>query len=360
MQIPSRWLVALFCTAVLGLAAAAAARALPYHGAQDRDVLSGEITRQFESHYDRVFPVRTLGTNVWAALQFGLFGEGRPGVVVGDSGWLYTEEEFVTEVGAAAALDRHLASIRQVRQQLAAAGTELLVVLIPAKARLYPEYRGEHQPSSIHRDLYVDARQALLDQQVQVPDLLQALRRCKQQAPVFLRTDTHWTPAGARCAAEAVATAEPYPRGVRQYRTALTGSVDHPGDLLQFLPLSPYFDHLLPPVDRLARASTVEAQAEAEADLFSEASAPPLTLIGTSYSADERWNFAGALRQAGQEDVLNLAASGQGPFAPMRDYLRTLPATPPRLVVWEIPERYLPMRVRAGGTTELAGLSPKP
>lgn len=358
MQISSRWLVALFCAAVLGLAAAAAVRALPYHGAQGRDLLSGDIARQFESHYDRVFPVRTLGTNVWAALQFGLFGEGRPGVVVGEGGWLYTEEEFVTEAGAAAALDRHLASIQQVRQQLATAGTELLVVLIPAKARVYPEYRGEHRPSSVHRDLYADARQALLARRVVAPDLLQVMRRCKQQTPVFLRTDTHWTPAGARCVAETVTSAEPYPRGDRQYRTEVVEIVDHRGDLLQFLPLSPYFDHLLPLADRLAHPNTVEVQAAA--DLFGDARTPPLTLIGTSYSADDRWNFAGALRQAGREDVLNLATSGQGPFAPMQAYLTSPPAVPPRLMVWEIPERYLPMPGLAPGASELAGRKATP
>ena len=45
----------------------------------------------------------------------------------------------------------------------------------------------------------------------------------------------------------------------------------------------------------------------------------PVTLVGTSYSADERWNFTGALQTALGADVLNLATEGRGPLPPMRE-----------------------------------------
>jgi alginate O-acetyltransferase complex protein AlgJ len=50
-----------------------------------------------------------------------------------------------------------------------------------------------------------------------------------------------------------------------------------------------------------------------------------------------------ALEIALGRDVLNVAAEGKGPFQPMSDYLRsdTFKSTPPKLVVWEIPERFV-------------------
>ncbi|MGA4816040.1 alginate O-acetyltransferase AlgX-related protein [Pseudomonas aeruginosa] len=49
---------------------------------------------RLEAHYDKEFPIKRLGTNLWAALDYTLFHEGRPGVVIGKDGWLFTDEEF--------------------------------------------------------------------------------------------------------------------------------------------------------------------------------------------------------------------------------------------------------------------------
>ena len=70
-----------------------------------------------------------------------------------------------------------------------------------------------------------------------------------------------------------------------------------------------------------------------------------MALVGTSYSADERWNFAGALRQALGSDLVNFAEDGRGPLLPMLKFLQSddFKNAPPRLVIWEFPERYLPI-----------------
>ncbi len=109
---------------------------------------------------------------------------------------------------------------------------------------------------------------------------------------------------------------------------------------MQFLPLAPYFAVLMPRPDLLTTTST-QTQG---ADLFGDAPMPGVTLVGTSYSADTRWNFDGALRQSLSEDVLNLAQAGHGPFEPMLAYLaQPQDAQAPRRLIWEIPERYLPV-----------------
>lgn len=335
----------LFAALVLGVAAAAASRAMPFRLPAQADWLDGRLAKAFESHYDAHFPGRTLGTNLWAAIDYLLFDEGRAGVVVGRDGWLYTDEEFKAYADGPATVATHLALIPWVRDELARQGTKLVVAVVPSKARVYPEHLGSRRPAALHQGLYAQAQQALRDAGIAAPDLLRALADCKRAQPAFLRTDTHWTPHGARCAAEAVRRAAGVAAAAGgPYHTQVAAAQEHRGDLLRFLPLDPYFSSLLPAPDRIEPRHTERADAGGDA-LLGDAAPPPVVLVGTSYSADARWNLTGALQEALQEDVANFASEGQGPFEPMLAYLlnsEDLPQ-PPGLLVWEIPERYLPM-----------------
>lgn len=337
----------LFAVLVLGTAAAAGLRSVPFELPEGAELIDGRLARAFESHYDERFPGKTLGTNLWAAIDYLVFDEGRPGVVVGREGWLYTDEEFKTYADAEATVATHLALISHVREELARQGTELVVALVPSKARVYPEHLGERTPAAIHDALYARAHEALAQASIAAPDLLRALGACKRSEPVFLRTDTHWTPAGARCVAQAVrgalpARAMPASAG-GGWQTRVTGIDQHQGDLLKFLPLDPYFEALLPEPEPVELRQT--ERADAGADLLGDAGPPTAVLVGTSYSADAKWNLTGALQEALQEDVVNYAAVGKGPFVPMLDYLLNSGDLPqaPRLLIWEIPERYLPI-----------------
>ena len=356
------WLSGAFSAGIVILAAAAAWRAAPVAIAgspQDAGWRDGSRTREFEAHYDAAFPARTLGINTWATIAYLLFREGKPGVVVGERDWLYTAEEFGAPPGAEAQVEAHLALVPQVKERLAERGSELLVALVPAKARVYPETLGERLPAPLHTALYGRALHALHESTVAAPDLLAALAECKaKQAPqqtMFLRTDTHWTPAGARCAAARIA-AEARAAGLRAgtpvpYRTSVESVAVHRGDLMTFLPLDPWFERLLPPGDRLEQQRTEPVAAgtgpgsSPGQDLLNEAPRPQVVLVGTSYS-DPRWNFTGALQENLGEDVVNYAAPARGPFLPMLEYLDSadFASAPPRLVIWEVPERYFPMR----------------
>jgi alginate O-acetyltransferase complex protein AlgJ len=346
------WLSGSFAATILLLALAAGWRAAPAGGAAEAGAAAGwwdgAFTREFESHYDAVFPVRTLGINTWAAISYLLFREGKPGAVVGRDGWLYTSEEFTVAADAEAQVEAHLAQVAEARERLAARGAGLVIALVPAKARLYPEHVGTRQPAPLHGALYARALEATRAADIPAPDLLAELGRCKAGGPVFLRTDTHWTPAGAQCAAAALArhaaAAGLGARGERiAYRTTAAAATPHRGDLLKFLPLDPWFEGLLPAADTLAAPRT---ESPAAAGLLDEAPAPEVVLVGTSYSANPLWNFTGALQEAFGEDVVSYATPAQGPFLPMREYLDSadFKARAPRLVIWEMPERYLPMR----------------
>lgn len=341
-----RLLTAAFMLMIGALAVSAAWRfadAGPQHG--DRGWFDGKASKAFESLYDAQFPVKTFGVNLWAAIELSLFGEGRHGVIVGQNGWLYTDEEFRDHADARETLSAHLDEIARTQATLAQHQTTLLVALVPAKARIYPEHIGERRPALLHRHLYPELRAALLDRGVTTPDLLDALETCKQRAAVFLRTDTHWTPAGAACAAQTLSAAvrrvDRATPATQPYVTETDPALEHRGDLMRFLPVDPYFASLLPRPDALAVTHTTRADG---GGLLDEAADPDVVLVGTSYSADTRWNFVGALQQTLSEDVLNVADPGQGPFVPMRAYLEQLRAgaKAPRVLIWEIPERYMP------------------
>lgn len=339
----------LFAALVVLTSALALQRAGSFEaGPGQDDLVDGRLAHAFESHYDAVFPARGFGINLWAALDYVLFREGRPGVVVGHDGWLYSDEEFRLGNEAEAEATRNLHAIVAVHDSLAERGVRLLVAVVPAKARVYPEHLGARRPPPLHDGAYARLQALLKAAAIPSAELYAPLRRGRVDAEAYLRTDTHWTPYGARIAASAIRDAA-IPLGLRpvattKFRGVLDGRAPYRGDLLNFLPLDPYFAWLLPPPDALERTHT-EAPLAA-GDLLGDAAPPRIALVGTSYSANPLWDFAGALEQALHEPVANYAKDGTGPFAPMFAYLGSedFRRAPPQLVIWEFPERYLPTR----------------
>lgn len=336
-------------------------RAIPdFQAPPDSSLIDGKWAKAFESHYDKEFPVKRLGTNVWAAVDYLLFGEGRPGVVVGRDDWLYSDEEFHPVANSESNIEDNWALIRGVQRELDRQGIKLVLAILPAKTRLYPEHLPDEQPSTSLKALYGQFRSNATDAGMTAPDLLSPLQQAKQDgAQVFLRTDTHWTPSGAEIVArqlgERIRGSQLLSEPPRLYVTENGSSREHQGDLVRFLPLDPLFSDLLPPPDQLQQRTTqpiAEAGDGGDA-LFGEAQVP-VALVGTSYSANPSWNFVGALRQALQSDVVSYAEDGHGPILPMLKYLQTdaIKQTPPQVVIWEFPERYLPM------ANDLSGFDP--
>ncbi len=302
-----------------------------------RAVLTGAWTQAYAATFDENLSLRPAAVATWGALTYGIFGEGRKGVLVGADGWLFSGEEFAWEAGAE---EENLAFIWHVRDELQARGVGLVVALVPDKARLYPEHLGPYRRPEELAGRYVRTRQALMDMGIAAPDLWAALRAAAPGGAVFLRTDTHWTPYGADVAARALARA--LPTGDQAFVTTPLPPAVHTGDLMKFLPLGWAARWMGPDPDVVTSART---RLEGETDLFGDL-ALPLALVGTSYSANPAWNFAGFLQQASRMDLVNMAREGGGPFAPMRALLGEdrFPNPPPRFIIWEMPERYVSVR----------------
>ncbi len=302
--------------------------------------LDGRNARQIEGLYDEKFVMKDWATNAWAAFDYQLFNEGRPGVVVGKQGWLFSKEEFVWSPREAAHLQAALDEIATVARQFSAANIQLLPVLLPAKSEIYSEQLLQVNPQ-LQARLYEQALHGLADRGVAVADLRPLLWRAAKQQEVFLKSDTHWTPFGASQVAQWTAQQLGLEGDGHRFSTELGEAKPYRGDLLNYIPVAPYFADWGPEADLLVTPLTLDNGSGD--DLLAEAPTISRLLVGSSYSANEAWNFAGAIKQATGADWVNYAEQGKGPFQPMRTWLADNPLakTEIRQVVWEIPVRYL-------------------
>ena len=302
--------------------------------------LDGRNARQIEGLYDEKFLMKDWATNAWAALDYQLFNEGRSGVVVGQQGWLFSKEEFVWSPREAANLQVALDEIAAVARQFSAANIQLLPVLLPAKSEIYSEQLVQVNPQ-LQARLYEQALHGLADRGVAVADLRPLLWRAAKQQEVFLKTDTHWTPFGALRVAQWTAQQLGQEGDGQRFSTEPGEAKPYRGDLLNYIPVAPHFENWGPDADLLASPVTLDSGGGD--DLLADVPAITRLLIGTSYSANEAWNFAGAIKQATGADWVNYAEQGKGPFQPMRTWLADNPLanTEIRQVIWEIPVRYL-------------------
>ena len=344
VRIDSRWratyAVAFALVLLVGCAAAVFNPAL--RGVPDATVVDGSWAEGYQAEFDAASPLLAPARTVWGAIDAGLFGQGRPGVLVGANGWLFSREEYATVPDAAAAIAVWSDRIALVRDELAQLGVRLVVAPVPSKASLAAEHAPAPLPAAAAQryDALVDALEA---SGVIVSDLRPALARVNDP---FLRTDTHWTPGGAAAAALSIAATvrerAPFTSlGETRFETTPTDPEERYGDLTAFLDLGPLLEHLGPPPDVIAVPHTTSLAPPAT-DLFGSVEVP-VALVGTSYSADPAWNTVGALREALGSDVIDAALTGLGPWEPMHRYLtgEALRSSPPEVVIWEIPERYV-------------------
>lgn len=340
----------LFIALVLVLGVLSLRPLFGYQAKEELSPVNGEWARSLESHYDEQFPAKDLGTNLWAAINYTLFDEGRQGVVVGKDEWLFTDEEIYAATGEQTLVDSNLRRVQRISDYLHEQGIPLVMLVVPAKARIYSEKLGGTRPEPVMASLYDRFLQSLAEAQIPAPVLKTAMEQAQRDGEaVFLRTDTHWSPEGANLFAEHAARFirnrfNGLTWGEKTFVTSIGEPMQHRGDLLNYIPVDPAFTEYGPAPDQL-EPRTTRANNDDQADagaLFGDDSTSTV-LVGTSYSANELWDFPGALRKHLGKDLINVAEEGDGPFVPMVSYLNSsdFQNQPPQLVIWEFPERYL-------------------
>lgn len=261
--------------------------------------------------------------------------------------WLFLADELKLHPSAARNAQARAVKVIELRAQLRQRGIELMLVLVPDKSRIAASELCAVERSPQFAQRLTHWRDSLQAQGVAVLDLTPALQ--PQGRDAFLRTDTHWSEAGANAAAVAVATRigelgiKPSP--AQAFDVSVSAPEVRPGDLVRLAGLDWLPDDLQPQVEKVPR-STLKARAVttevlAEDDLFGDSQLPNVAVIGTSFSRNS--NFMPFLERAVGASVGNFALDG-GAFSGAAKAYFDSPAfkqTPPKLIVWEIPERDL-------------------
>lgn len=339
-----------FGYAIYANSALLASSAAPEANARERQdlslsyVIDGNATRDLDAVYKNRLPHRDPSVGVFGNARYTLLGAGRKGVVVGDEGWFFTTEEFKTvspeEIAAA------VEHIDGIRKQLEAQGIRLVLAPLPAKSDIYAEELPAIMQNPAMSDAYGAFADALREKGVTVADTRTALLKEKPFGEVFLKSDTHWTPNGAKATAEAIQTAiEGADIGLPD--ESVTAEWKAPvsiwGDLTQYVTSPDYAPRVGLQQENIPIYRTSVSVDAAGGDIFGADASVPVMLVGTSYSANENWSFADFLRTSLSTDVVNVAKEGLGPGVPMMDLLSgsALEETKPNVVVWEFPVRYL-------------------
>lgn len=321
---------------------------LPGKALSNDQVLEGEITHRIAKELAKA-PLPEHAAQLERGGSWLLLGDTGPRVREGCPDWLFINDELKIDRHAAANARAKADAVIALRERLKQRGIELLVSVVPDKSRI-----AASQLCDLPRPASLDARvrdwTALLQASgVAVLDLAPALQPLGADA--FLRLDTHWSEAGARAAAQAIAgkiaTLGFQATPTRDFDVSQAALAPRPGDLVRLAGLDWLPQHLQPTQESVAASKISEHAPEADAsgdsldDLFGDDNLPNVALIGTSFSRNS--NFAGFLQQALRAPLGNFAKDG-GEFSGAAKAYFSSPAfsqTPPKLVVWEIPERDL-------------------
>ncbi|WP_237478821.1 alginate O-acetyltransferase AlgX-related protein [Lichenibacterium dinghuense] len=307
-------------------------------------LLDGRAAAAVDAVESRALPADGLLRAAGGVVRWRVFGSGGPQVAVGCGDWLFLTEELRPWPHADEAMRERADILARAAAALAARNTELVVALVPDKARV-----EAGSLCGAPRSAQADARYGafthlLLARRVHAVDLAAPMAAARRDGPLFFRTDTHWNGRGAALAVRLIAAAVTMPPGpAARYRTERAeAETDRPGDLLRLMGLDQVPDTtpaLRPRPDRERVERTVAVEAPPPAgDLLDGAPNGDVVLLGSSFSLHS--DFQGRLEEALGRPVDNVALAG-GAFAGAagRYFAGAAPDAPPRLVVWEIPER---------------------
>lgn len=167
-----------------------------------------EFPRRFERYFNDHFGSRNrmLAIDHWTKAS--IFGvSSAPNVLIGKEGWLYFKGEDAKALdrwyrGIGAFTDAEIAALRSEllhrRAYLERLGIPYLVVVVPDKYSVYPEFL----PDWVKRVAPTTALDRIADDLSRHPelnfiDLRGALRAAKRDERVYYKTDSHWNFLGA-------------------------------------------------------------------------------------------------------------------------------------------------------------------
>ena len=288
-------------------------------------------------------PIDPYVRAVGGFFRWRIFASGGPQVRVGCDEWLYLTEELRPWPDAEAAMMERVNGLVNIQERLATQNISLVVALVPDKARVHGGQLCGAPLSAQASARYGRMVSAFTAAGLSPVSLLEPLSALAAQRPAFWRTDTHWSQDGAAAAAATIAARArtlgfDRPGGFTTSFAEI--QTNGPGDLLRLMSLDIMPDGWRPTPDRQRLART-EPPPRAAGGLLDDDATPQVTLIGSSYSVNA--NFHGFLQEALGAAVTNLAQAGGGFAGAARTYFAgtTFRESPPRVIIWEIPERVM-------------------
>ena len=317
---------------------------LPAKIDSDMLLLHGELTHRFAKELAKA-PMAIQAANLERGTSWLAFGDTGPRVRQGCPGWLFISDELRINRHAEANAQTKAQAVIALQQQLGKKGIDLQVVVVPDKSRIAAAQRcGLYRPAAL--DGRIQAWTATLQAAgVSALDLTDTLKPLGPEA--YLRTDTHWSEIGSNAGAKALVQ-RIRQRGIQAtpeqaFEITQAPLAVRPGDLVRLAGLDWLPPKLQPPGESVAASSAHESGGATSSadDLFGDAGLPNVALIGTSFSRNS--NFVGFLQKALNAPVGNFSKDG-GEFSGAAKAYFDSPAfrqTPPKLLIWEIPERDL-------------------
>lgn len=297
---------------------------------------------QLKTQFNESLPWRKKFIETSSVARYATMRATEDQVRVGQDGWLYITQELRTQPDQIANWKARAEAVIALERGFKQLGIQLVVAVVPAKARIHPE----HLPSGVRfeqqQNVYNEFTNKLEQAGIIVSSLDKPLLAANSRE-LFYRTDTHWNQAGAKLAAQELA------RTIRslklelprtEYRTkTVRPEQSRPGDLLNLMGLSDVSDAWRPPADHESALETKSIAAANQGLLGAPVS--QVVLVGSSYSL--RGNFKGFLQQALSSSVTNAAREGSGFAGSMTDFLEnpSWKNQPPKIIVWEFAERFL-------------------
>ncbi len=258
---------------------------------QELDVFKGPLKLEHLQSYERAVEDSSVVAEAvrkrcqWATLL--AFGSGTQKAVVGRDRTLFFRPSIDAVIAPGFMADPNqeghaVPAIVGFRDGLKSLGIELVVLVVPGKQTVYPEWLSRRcdpadaPPTNRDMRLFLDE----LDRRgVSVVDPTAALWQAKPTGEMYLRHDTHWTPQGLDAVADELVRQLPSVQGTSRALRAVPTRVTSRGDLYDMLKLADLSTPFEPQDVTIQRAVDAETGEPIEADVGA-----PIVLLGDSFT----------------------------------------------------------------------------
>jgi alginate biosynthesis protein AlgX len=258
----------------------------------------------------------------------------------GNNGYLFYSGDFSPNNFA---IDGRTQYYAQLDQALKSKNIQLIISPLPSRTIVYPEVLDKSQAlqstysTDTARENYKKSWQRLSDLGIDTTDLLSTAikqRQTDDSKNLYFARDYHWTSEGARLYAQATAREimkyEAYKNLSKEKFTNTYLRSENAESRLAYL-LQLVCGTKTPPEKINVYETTRDGGNLLGDDAY------PVVMIGSSYSAEPKYNFEGFLKEALGSNVLNAAISGGGYNASLEAYFlsEAYNREKPKFLIWE-------------------------